>query len=533
MHPHPGFLSAFVASSLRSLLVAVIIATLLLSACNAKGAFSGLSRQNSSTAEIAEERGRSAQKYSPAQAYNHYLRGKKLELNKAWEQALDEYSLALVYERRSPRLLYDAARMLLFLDRISEAEELLEEASVLSTDWPDPHYLLGEIYFQTGRPERAVATFDHAINADPYFTPAYRRKAEVLYILKGREAAVAVYEDMVHLSPADVQGWVFLAENYRLNQEYDKLQGAMERILRLDPENTALLKQLIDWYVKTHQYRQAIVLFQKALKSFPGNRALYIKLGRLYLLSGEDDPAEEKFSKALELDTDDKADTLAEIGFVLIDTEKYEQAAAYFRRILDGGENTLARYFHSYSLFKTGKYVEAINGYSMISEDDAEFYADARADMALAYLALGEEKKSESILAGLLAAYPQDERVYRILSARQEELGNIDRAIEIMRIGLREIPRNVDLLFSLGLMYERNGEREKAMDCMYEVVAIDSAHADALNFLGFTYADSGQRLDEAEKLVRQALRYKPDEGYIIDSLGWIYYRRGEFDKAVR
>jgi len=54
-----------------------------------------------------------------------------------------------------------------------------------------------------------------------------------------------------------------------------------------------------------------------------------------------------------------------------------------------------------------------------------------------------------------------------------------------------------------------------------------------LNYLGYTYAEMGENLDEAERLIRAALDEKPDDGYITDSLGWVYFKKGLFNKAVK
>src|SRR5207247_1682915 len=54
----------------------------------------------------------------------------------------------------------------------------------------------------------------------------------------------------------------------------------------------------------------------------------------------------------------------------------------------------------------------------------------------------------------------------------------------------------------------------------------------ALNYLGYTYAEMGVRLDEAEKLIRRALEIEPDDGFYVDSLGWVYYQRGDYRRAV-
>ena len=70
------------------------------------------------------------------------------------------------------------------------------------------------------------------------------------------------------------------------------------------------------------------------------------------------------------------------------------------------------------------------------------------------------------------------------------------------------------------------------MDAMRKVISLDPKHSNALNYLGYTYADLGQNLDEAERLILEALKYKPNDGYITDSLGWVYYKKGEFEKAL-
>jgi Tfp pilus assembly protein PilF len=70
------------------------------------------------------------------------------------------------------------------------------------------------------------------------------------------------------------------------------------------------------------------------------------------------------------------------------------------------------------------------------------------------------------------------------------------------------------------------------MEAMRKVISLDPKHANALNYLGYTYADLGRNLDEAERLIKEALKYKPNDGYITDSLGWVYYKKGEFDKAL-
>jgi tetratricopeptide (TPR) repeat protein len=67
---------------------------------------------------------------------------------------------------------------------------------------------------------------------------------------------------------------------------------------------------------------------------------------------------------------------------------------------------------------------------------------------------------------------------------------------------------------------------------MKAVIHADPTHAQALNYLGYTYAELGTNLDEAESLVKKAIEHQPNDGYIIDSLGWVYYKKGLYKTAI-
>jgi len=67
---------------------------------------------------------------------------------------------------------------------------------------------------------------------------------------------------------------------------------------------------------------------------------------------------------------------------------------------------------------------------------------------------------------------------------------------------------------------------------MKRAVELNPKNAAALNYLGYTYAEMGVQLDEAERLIRRALEIEPDDGFYVDSLGWVYYQRGDYRHAV-
>ena len=101
-----------------------------------------------------------------------------------------------------------------------------------------------------------------------------------------------------------------------------------------------------------------------------------------------------------------------------------------------------------------------------------------------------------------------------------------------LKEGLDLDPENPRLYFRLGVVYDKWGKKEDSIAAMKQVIRIEPDNANALNYLGYTYTDMGVNLDEAEQLIRKALEHKPGDGYITDSLAWVYYKRGQYDKAL-
>jgi Flp pilus assembly protein TadD len=93
-------------------------------------------------------------------------------------------------------------------------------------------------------------------------------------------------------------------------------------------------------------------------------------------------------------------------------------------------------------------------------------------------------------------------------------------------------PDNDRYHFTLGALYDEAKDRDASMAEMRRAIELNPQNAAALNYLGYTFADMGVQLDEAEDLIRRAIALDPNDGFYVDSLGWVYYQRGEYQKAV-
>ena len=106
------------------------------------------------------------------------------------------------------------------------------------------------------------------------------------------------------------------------------------------------------------------------------------------------------------------------------------------------------------------------------------------------------------------------------------------KAVATYLRGLAIDKNSTRLYFRLGVAYDKKGDRTSCIKEMKNVIRLDPEDANALNYLGYTYADLGMNLEEAEDLIMRAMKFKPDDGYITDSLGWVYYKKGNYNKAI-
>lgn len=92
---------------------------------------------------------------------------------------------------------------------------------------------------------------------------------------------------------------------------------------------------------------------------------------------------------------------------------------------------------------------------------------------------------------------------------------------------------NWNVFYSRGICHERNKNWPAAEADFKKSLELFPDRADVLNYLGYSWVDQGINLDEGMKMIRRAVEQKPDDGYIVDSLGWAYFRLGNFDEAVK
>jgi len=111
--------------------------------------------------------------------------------------------------------------------------------------------------------------------------------------------------------------------------------------------------------------------------------------------------------------------------------------------------------------------------------------------------------------------------------------GRFDEAFRRLDEALAQQPDEVDLLYDHAMAAEKIDRIEILEKSLRRLIELRPDHAHAYNALGYSLADRGLRLDEAQQLIDKALQLAPKDAHIIDSLGWVLFRRGDLAGAIR
>jgi len=178
---------------------------------------------------------------------------------------------------------------------------------------------------------------------------------------------------------------------------------------------------------------------------------------------------------------------------------------------------------------------EAIDLYRRVPADSPMKRA---ADLQLG-LNLADLKKSDEAIAHLkklLDEAPDDMRAYLALGGVYSSTQNYRAAADVYDKAVERLknPEKSDwnIFYQRGIAYERLKEWPKAEPNFREALKLMPDQPQVLNYLGYSWVDMNTNLDEGLAMIRRAVDLRPSDGYIVDSLGWAYYRLGRFDEAV-
>lgn len=322
-------------------------------------------------------------------------------------------------------------------------------------------------------------------------------QAVVASVLHNNELAQQKIERVLELRPNWNKAIIFQAQLAGRNGDMVKAREYLEKAVKQSPDNIQLRKMLLELLVDGRAYDDAIKFCQSVL---------------------EDNP--------------DDADTMFAMALIYLQQDQLDKGERYLEKVLDHPEWEAKASFYLGKVEQDRKHSDkALNWFERAADTGYGFDAD----MAVVALLLNEKRleEAEARIKKMDGKYP--EQGLRVLMVKAELYNQWEKrqeAYDVLTLALNKAPENRDVLYARALIAERLDKLDILESDLRKILAKDPDDVGALNALGYTLTDRTQRYDEAESYLQKALALRPDEAVIVDSYGWLQFKRGKYEAAL-
>ena len=363
-------------------------------------------------------------------------------------------------------------------------------------------YVRSQMAYYVGDTARAIAYGRTARDAGPEFTYLHLHLGKLLAEAGEVEEAEQVFADGLGTSGDILEVQLEFASLLEEADDLVRAEAMLREATLTSPDKLAPYRELAALLVREDRIPESQVTLRSYLDRHPDDPAAWRSLAAAYGEGDQLQEALEAYQEALALEPnfqDDYAYAIAVAGRVG-DFETSERLADacihYFRRSI------MCRVQHIRSIEAMGL-------------DDAD-----------------EKTRTDEVLRTLGRAIGANvNRLRRAERSLRRELG-VQHALSFLYSVAADRPRNTQIQSMVAWAAYYNDEEELAVDYMRAVLDVRPQDPSALNFIGYSYAERGIHLEEAEQLVLAALQIRPDDANIQDSLGWVYFKVGNYEDAI-
>lgn len=499
--------------------------------------------------------------YASAAAYAHFLASRVAHNAGDHRGAISELRLALASDDGEPYLLTALAEEYARAMELGRAKRILSDVVQARPAYFPAQLLLGRVLYELHEPARALTHLRRAAALRPDQSDPYLLQAEIALEANQSDRAMAAADAMWDRA-RDPSGLEKLGGALAERGDLVRARRLFRRATEVDPDDADAWTALAQIEEAQGNDAQAEADFANALEHDPDNRDALLSGGRAALRLGAPEHARADFDRLLSLASD--PETFLKVGFSYLAANRVEEAMRVLDEGLRDGDEPRLAFYAGLLHERSGQFRRAADAFARVAED-AELGRDALLHRSRCLSRLGHLDQAEALLSAASGRHPDDTSLLSAWAGAVELLGHPERAEQLLRDGiarqpsaalygalaellqrhgggaeavevltaaLAKAPKDADLAFALGAAYEREGDHPRALAQMREVLKIDPKNASAMNFIGYTLTERGEGLDEAQRLLERALALKPDSGAFLDSLGWLYFRKGEFTRAA-
>ncbi|WP_457574758.1 tetratricopeptide repeat protein [Desulfolithobacter sp.] len=462
-------------------------------------------------------------------SYFYFLWGRHAELGLKFAEALEAYEKGLICDPEAVYIERKIPILLLRMGRNQEAVDRLQDFLQRHPGDSGTRMLLARVLIRLGRLDEAADQYRKIHIRDPGETDSLLMLAR-LYIdqEKMRQARVALKE-VLQIDPASYAARILLARIDVQEEKFDQAIGEYGKALELN-WSVDLALEMSEVFLRQKRYGEAVELYQKILRDDPENERVRIALVHVYLLQNREQEALRELNRLKTVSSrPDRVDLT--IARLFARQKKFDRAATILRQVLEKNDLSEGRFLLALIYFQEKKYQEALGQLRHIDRQAPE-YEDAVFLQVRIYRALKQVEQAIEILEEAVQEETgRSSEMFVLLAALYRTQNREDKGRDVFSRALQAFPDDENLLYEYGLFLEHSGEHDKALSVMQQVIRVQPRHAGALNYVGYTWADQKVHLDKALEYIEKAVSLEPENGYIRDSLGWVYYRLGRLEEA--
>lgn len=444
--------------------------------------------------------------------------------------ALDAYLRAMELSD-DPEVAARATRLALYANRDDDGIRAARRWVQLDPEELAARQALGMLYVRQGETQRArrelrtvlLQAGDQAGDAIAELGAGIAREEDRDAVLNVLEALAAEFPDLP-------EAQLVLAQAALQSGRPELALTAAQTGLRRQPDSRELQVMEGQALLDLGRTDDGVEVFQALVERRPDDDELRLYLARVLLQSGRDQEALVHFRQLLE-DRPNDASVLYATGLLTLEEGHPDLAQPYFLRLIELGER---RNEAAYFLGRIGEELddsrEAVNWYRRVR---GEYRPQAMLRTAVVQKQAGELEAARATLGDFRQRYPDDAvRGYLMEADLLRRAEAYDEARRVYDRALQQYPGDTDLLYGRGILHAVQEDVGKAEADFRAVLEREPEHVHALNALGYTLVDLTDRVEEGFELIRRAYQQEPENGPILDSMGWAYFHMGRYQRAL-
>ncbi len=500
--------------------IAAAMCIFFTSGCGKTGGDTGLPLEQK---EIIEDEA------DPECSYFYFLWGRYAEVSGLLDEALEAYEKALICDPDNVWIEKKLPLILLRLNRVEEAGKRLHSYLMNHPDDTAAQIILAKVFIHQELYDKAIEQYSYIYKQQPHDPRSLLLISELYLSLQRFDEARKTLLQFISISDAPYPGHVLLARLFAYKNQFEQAVEQYKTALKIN-WSPGLELELGELYLQKNKYAEAEKIYKRLLAKDKTDEKAAMSLINVYLLQEKFQQAHEELTRLQGVSTNLEQ---LEFSLAVIYTrqKQFNKAIDTLTRLLDREDSSRARYLLGITFARENKHEEALIQLEQISLE-AEEYEDAVLLQVRILNLLHRPEEGMFILDEALSAGGEQFTELFLLLANMHELQGDNQAGEdTFKRAMYVHPANYTLFYEFGLFLGRQEEIIRAVAMMQKVIYLNPYHAGALNFVGYTWADRNENLEQALEYIKRAVLLKPENGYIRDSLGWVYYRLGYLNKA--